>query len=79
MRGACLRHPLAALGDDEHRVRRVQGLGRVVTHERAVQLFVEEFGRLVRLRRAALVEIREALFPDMEGCAVERDLDDRDW
>ena len=78
--GVCLQSPLRKLEADEYRVQMVDGLGRVVYNERSVQLFLEEWGRLVRLHRTAISNIHAALFPDIGPCARDSGGDgDGDW
>ena len=64
----CLRRPLLSLGDDEYRVQNVTDVGRVLYNERSVHLYLEEFSRLVRLKRSVIDKVDYALFPYEGAC-----------
>ena len=67
----CLRTPLLDLGNDEYRVEAVQGLGRILYNERTVHLYLDEFGRLVRMKRKVIEQLQRGLFPSAGSCDTD--------
>ena len=64
----CLVAPLVRLEDNQYRVSAINELDKLVYSQRSVQLFLSDFGRLMRLSMGSIERIHSDLFPEDGAC-----------